>query len=194
MMNMTKWILTLSLAFILLLLLIIGYFYLKVSQYDDTPTQSSHADAGVVLGAALWNGKPSPALVERLEVAAKLYRDKKVEYVIVSGGLEEEGVTEALAMKEYLVQKKVPQDRILLEDQSSNTQQNLENTMKLLTNTQIDNIVIITHDYHMTRALQYAKQTGLKDSLIAPVHSKVLFMPYHKARESLALIKQSLGF
>ncbi|SDY17315.1 YdcF family protein [Thermoactinomyces sp. DSM 45892] len=193
-MTTTKWFLTFSLAFILLLLLIIGYFYLKVSQYDDTPTPSSHADAGVVLGAALWNGKPSPALVERLEVAAKLYQDKKVEYVIVSGGLEKEGVTEALAMKEYLVQKKVPQERVLLEDQSSNTQQNLENTKKLLTGTQIDNIVIITHDYHMTRALQYAKQTGLNDSLIAPVHSEVLFMPYHKARESLALIKQSLGF
>ncbi|TCP67290.1 YdcF family protein [Baia soyae] len=193
-MNTTKWLLTFSLSLILLLLLIIGYFYLKVSQYDDTPTQSSHADAGVVLGAALWNGKPSPALVERLEMAVKLYDDKKVEYLIVSGGLEKEGVTEALAMKEYLVQKKVPQERILLEDQSSNTQQNLENTKKLLAGTQIDHIVIITHDYHMTRALQYAEQTGLKDSLIAPVHSEVLFLPYHKTRESLALIKQSLSF
>ncbi|MDQ0416164.1 uncharacterized SAM-binding protein YcdF (DUF218 family) [Croceifilum oryzae] len=193
-MNTIKWILTLSLFFGLLLFCIIGYFYLKASQYDDTPTPSSHADAGVVLGAALWDGKPSPALVERLEVAVKLYQDQKVDYVIVSGGLEKEGVTEALAMKDYLVQKKIPKERILLEDQSSNTRQNLENTKKLLASTQIDNIVIITHDYHMTRALQYAKQTGLNDSLVAPVHSEVLFLPYHKTRESLALIKQSLGF
>lgn len=193
-MSLTRWLLTITLVFGLILSLIVGYFYLMISEYDDVPTNTPKADAGVVLGAALWDGKPSPALIERLNAAVKLYKDKKVEYLIVSGGLEREGVTEASVMKEYLVKNEVPQERILLEDKSTNTKQNLKNTKELLTGTDLHSITIITHDYHMTRALQYAEQVGLKNPKVAPVHSEVLFMPYHKTRESLALIKQALGF
>lgn len=193
-MNLTRWLLTIALVFGLILSLIVGYFYLTISDYDDVPTNAPQADAGVILGAALWDGKPSPALLERLDAAVKLYKDKKVEYLIVSGGLEREGVTEASVMKEYLVKNDVPQERILLEDKSTNTKQNLRYTKKLLEGTDLHSITIITHDYHMTRALQYAEQVGLKSPLVAPVHSKVLFMPYHKTRESLALIKQAIGF
>lgn len=186
-MNKSTWIL---LGCLLLLLCIsIGYQYRKVSYYDALNSDNMPRDAAIVLGASLWHNKPSPALRERLNKALQLYRMGKIHYFVLAGGLgDDEQQSEAHAMKTYLLQHGVPADKMILEDKSRNTKENLQNTKVILEKKPIDSLYLVTHDYHMYRALIYAKQAGLKVSP-APAHSIVLFTPYHKLRECAALWK-----
>ena len=167
------------------------YLWQWVSRFDHTDPPEEHAQVGIVLGAALWNQQPSPALTERLELALELYRQGKVDYLILSGGLGNNGITEAEGMKNYLVERGVSPAHFFLEDRSSNTRENLLFSAQIIERMQFKKITIITHDYHMVRALNYAKQAGI-EATASPVHSRVLFLPYHKARECLALIKQQV--
>jgi uncharacterized SAM-binding protein YcdF (DUF218 family) len=186
-MNKGTWILLGCL--ILLLCACIVYNYIKVSRYDNWKIDSKHRDAGIVLGAALWDNKPSPALRERLNKALDLYRSGKIDQLILSGGLgNAEQQSEAQAMRTYLMKRGVPSDKMILEDQSHNTKENLRNTYVLLKGKPIESLYLITHDYHMFRAMIYAKQAHLTVTP-APTHSSVLFIPYHKLRECAALWK-----
>lgn len=185
-----KWVIS---GFILFVLLFISFLTLwhLVSQYDQAEPPKEHYQVAIVLGAALWNQQPSPALKERLNLALSLYNQKQVDYLVLSGGLGIGGTTEAEGMKQYLVARGVHPDHLLLEDRSSNTKENLKYTAELLKQHRFKKVVIVSHDYHMYRALNYAEQAGIQASA-APVHSTVLFTPYHKARECLALIKQKV--
>jgi uncharacterized SAM-binding protein YcdF (DUF218 family) len=166
------------------------FLYSVVSMYDKQYADGQRREAAIVLGAALWENNPSPTLRERLDIALQLYRSGKIDIIILSGGLGKWGVkrTEAEAMKEYLHQHNVPAEKMILEKNSHNTKENLQNTAKLLRSTSISNLYLVTHDYHMTRALMYAKQAGLTVSP-APAHTTELFLPYHKLRECIALVK-----
>ncbi|MCH5583408.1 YdcF family protein [Shimazuella sp. AN120528] len=180
------WIL---LGCLLLLCLFITYQYIKVSYYDNQYPDNKKRDAAIVLGASLWHNKPSPALRERLNTALKLYRTGKIDYFILSGGLgDDEQQSEANAMRTYLLEHHVPIDKMILEDKSHNTKENLQNTKAILMGIPIHSLYLVTHDYHMYRALIYARQADLEVSP-APAHSTVLFGPYHKLRECIALWK-----
>jgi uncharacterized SAM-binding protein YcdF (DUF218 family) len=162
-----------------------------VSRYDHAEPSAEHHRIAIVLGAALWDQQPSPALKERLNLALRLYKEKRVDYLLLSGGLGVSGITEAEGMKRYLIAHGVHADHLILEDRSNNTKENLKYAAELLKQSKGEKVALITHDYHMYRALNYARQAGVR-ATPAPVHSQVLFTPYHKARECLALIKQKL--
>ncbi len=167
------------------------YLWEWVSRYDHINPPCEHSKVGIVLGAALWDQQPSPALKERLNLALQLYQSNRVDYLILSGGLGNNGITEAEGMKNYLIEREVSPAHLILEDQSDNTKENLLNSKRVLEKHQWKTVTLITHDYHMVRALNYAKQAGIY-ATASPVHSKVLFLPYHKTRECLALIKQKV--
>jgi uncharacterized SAM-binding protein YcdF (DUF218 family) len=186
-----KWVLTAGTSLVVIGLISFGYLWTLVSRYDHVDPDGQTRQAAIVLGAALWDQQPSPALQERLNQALKLYHDGLVQYIILSGGLGNNGITEAEGMKKYLVDRGVPAEHLILEDRSSNTKENLKFTAEILQKHKWTKLYIVTHDYHMYRALNYARQAGIHASA-APVHSKVLFIPYHKARECLALIKQKV--
>lgn len=176
---------------LLLVLSIIGIFWSSVSQYDDTELPTSSRDAAIVLGAALWSDQPSPALKERLEVAIDLYKKKRVQTLILSGGQGDDTISEAEGMKRYLLKHQIPEDALQLENRSTNTRENLINSKFLFKKNNIDTIYIVTHDYHMKRALSYAKQNGI-NAFPAVAHSTVLFTPFWKARECIALAKEAV--
>lgn len=178
----------------LVLLFIYLYLYIYVSKFDNQKEISQQQTVGIVLGAALWDGVPSPALKERLNKAIELFRRKQVKYLLLSGGLESEQRSEAEAMQEYLVQHGIPKDRLWLEEQSTNTRQNLLFSKKILSQRQTTKAFLITHDFHLARAILYAKQAGLSVEPVA-VHSKVLWpMLYYKTRECFALIQLYLFY
>jgi uncharacterized SAM-binding protein YcdF (DUF218 family) len=181
-----KW--TLIFIPLVIFLLILVLFWNRVSRYDHATIQPRSLPAGLVLGAALWDGRPSPALKERLDLAYQLYREGRVQYLILSGGKGDDGLSEAEGMKRYLADKGVPPDRLLLEDQSRNTAENIANSKGILLERNWEQIHLITHDYHMYRALRLAERAGI-DATPAPVHSRVLFTPFYKVRECLAIIK-----
>lgn len=85
--------------------------------------------AAVILGNRMNDdGSMSGRMLIRLNAALKLYAEKKPDYIIVSGGLANKtaGVTEAAAMKNWLVERGVPSDIIVEEDKSLTTKQNAE--------------------------------------------------------------------
>jgi uncharacterized SAM-binding protein YcdF (DUF218 family) len=168
-----------------------GPFWVQTSRYDDVLVSHQSRDAALVLGAALWDSQPSPALTERLQMALYLYNKGQVQWIICSGGIGDDGISEAKGMKRYLVDRGVPPKDLLLEEESTNTEENLRYSKKLLKPNGIQNIYLVTHDYHMYRALALARNTGIPAEP-APVHSQVLFSPYYKARECLSIIKYYL--
>jgi vancomycin permeability regulator SanA len=71
------------------LILLIGLYFAIMSWqviYVWKTSQGQQSDCIIILGAGVWDGKPSPALQERLDVALQVYKDKLANYIIVSGG------------------------------------------------------------------------------------------------------------
>ncbi|CAM4285814.1 YdcF family protein [Paenibacillus alkaliterrae] len=170
-----------------------GYLLWLINGYD-TSKPLLKADAGIVLGAALWNDVPSPALKERLDFALHLYEVGIVDKLILSGGLGANGSTktEAAGMRDYLVMKGISADKLLLESDATSTYENLRFSQKIANEKKLSKLVVITHDYHAARAKEVAKQLDFEHFQIAATKSKVLNPVYNESREVLAFTKWKL--
>jgi uncharacterized SAM-binding protein YcdF (DUF218 family) len=163
-----------------------GYNWYRIEQTIEG-ANARHATVGIVLGAAVWGEGPSPGLRERLEQAATLYEEGYVSKLLVTGGLGEgKTITEAAVSRNYLVAKGIPEEDILLESKSTSTYENLLYGQQVLEEHHIQDALIISHDYHLARAMIMADSLGIVASPVGTT-SHVLFGPYHKAREVLAL-------
>ncbi len=125
----------------------------------------------IVLGCRVNGDQPSLALMRRIETAADYLLENPSIRVIVAGGQgPDEWITEAEAMKRVLIQMGVSEDRILSEDRSTSTLENLEFSKALLAENGLGNsVIIISEGYHMYRALSIAKRVGLNaEGLASP--------------------------
>ena len=121
----------------------------------------------VVLGAGLYREKVTQMLAWRLDRTVALYfAQEKPAYIIVSGGKGEGGrVSEAEAMKAYLIEEYIPENHILIEDESHSTYENLMNTKQILldkSSFRSENMTIVTSQFHILRALRFAQILKLK--------------------------------
>jgi uncharacterized SAM-binding protein YcdF (DUF218 family) len=167
-----------------------GYLLWLINGYPiDKPL--AKADAGIVLGAALWNDVPSPALKERLDFAYQLYAAGTVDKLILSGGLDANGstLTEAEGMRNYLVAKGISDDKLLLEDKATSTYENLGYSKQIAEQNKLNTLMIITHDYHAARSKEIAKKLDFKQFQVAATKSLVLNPVYNESREVLAFTK-----
>jgi vancomycin permeability regulator SanA len=108
------------------------------------------AEYAVVLGnQVLVSGQPSKRLVARLDKAIEIYNNNKVLAIIVSGGFGKEGFDEATVMKKYLIQHRIPVNKIITDSNGNNTYLTAENTKNLIgTNT---SIIVVSQLYHLAR-------------------------------------------
>ncbi|WP_168122675.1 YdcF family protein [Paenibacillus sp. HB172176] len=180
---------------LLALLVWCGYMLWLIQDYKAMNVYP-HADAGIVLGAALWNDEPSPALRERLDYAIALYEQGAFDKLILSGGHGGliSQLTEAEGMKAYLVSRGIPENALLLENEAKDTYQNLLFSSKIAMAEDLHSFIIITHKYHAERAGEMASYIGLESFEVAGVKSKVLNPYYHHTREILALTKWKLDY
>ena len=122
----------------------------------------------VVLGNKLDNNKPSNTLIERLNGAIELSNKYPRAQIVVTGGLTSgNSITEAEVMKNYLIDNGISEDRIITEDQSDDTRENMANTKDLIE--EGDTVIIVTNSFHMVRALMYAKAYSFADVYGYPV-------------------------
>lgn len=132
--------------------------------YYGNLTPSQHGDVIVVLGAGLRNGNEiSASLQYRLDEAVSLHKKTPETMIVVSGGQgSDETISEAFAMRQYLITQGVKEDLILLEDKSTNTSENLQFTRNVLDEHGIpsNRISLITNDFHMYRAMLLAQANG----------------------------------
>lgn len=125
-------------------------------------------DTVIVHGCALIRGdQVSRILANRLDLGLKLYRKSgEKALMVVSGGKgNDETVSEAAAMRAYLMEKGVPKEQILLEDQSHSTRENLSfSDQLLLERGGGGKIALVTSGYHVFRCLWIAKKLSFKCS------------------------------
>lgn len=128
--------------------------------------------AAIVLGAAQYNGQPSPVLRGRLDHAAELYFDGTVDVLVVTGGNQEGDITtEAKAGYDYLRERAgVPDEQLRLEVDGKSTYESLAATARFLAREGITEVVIVTDPYHARRAQLVAEEVGLS-SQVSPTEA-----------------------
>ncbi len=153
----------------------------------------------VILGCQVMPWGPSTLLQDRMDKALDYLGEHPDMTVVVSGGQgSNEHMTEAQAMHDYLVEHGVPANRILQEDQSHNTWQNLSYTRELLEEEGYDmtnGIVVVSNGFHLTRVrMLWGRiwKEGYDLSTLAAPSSHVPSRLKMYVREPLALVKSFL--
>lgn len=125
--------------------------------------------AVIVLGAAVWpDGQPSPTLRRRAEWGARVFRTDAADLVIASGGLGRHPPSEAEVIRRILIDHGVPPDRILREDRSTNTDQNLRFSTTLPGARDVTRWIVVSDHYHATRIRLIAARLGLTVETSSP--------------------------
>ena len=131
---------------------------------------AGEADYAIVLGMALEHEKPAPDLIRRLDTAQKYLEEHPDATLILTGGnAGESGLTEAAVMFDTLLERGIPADKMLLEDEAADTRENFRKTAEFLDPGQP--VVLISSNYHMDRAVRIAGEAGFTKCLRLPASS-----------------------
>ena len=130
---------------------------------DDSFLQSrSTVDAIVVLGAAQYDGRPSPQLRARLDHVVTLWNLPVAPVVVVTGGKQTgDRFTEAEASRDYLVSRGLPVEVIVIESRGESTYQSLEAVRDEARVNQWQRVVLVSDPYHLKRAQLVAAELGM---------------------------------
>jgi len=159
--------LTYKTIFVLFILMgvIIASIPLSFILYQGKHSTPKKSDVLIVLGCQLWGENPSPSLVYRLDKALEVYKEGLTDYIIVSGAQgPDEPMSEASAMKKYLIDKGVDPQIIILEENSFNTYQNIKFSKDIMDEKGFESAIIVTNDFHISRSLMIAKKLGINAS------------------------------
>ncbi len=119
-------------------------------------------DAAIVLGAATADGVVSPVYRERINHGIWLYENGYVDYLILTGGTGDGNTTsDALAAKNYAIDMGIPAHNIFIEEQSTITEENLQNAKKIMDENALETAIIVSDPLHMKRAMLMAKDYGI---------------------------------
>ena len=120
------------------------------------------ADAAVVLGAAVWDDRPSPVFVERINHAVELYKRGQVDKLILTGGVGvADAQAESVVAREYAVGQGVVATDILIETESHITYENLLSAKSIMEKNRIGRILVVSDPLHMRRAITMAHDLGI---------------------------------
>jgi uncharacterized SAM-binding protein YcdF (DUF218 family) len=153
--------------------------------YFGENSKPQHSDCIIVLGCGVYGTVLSPFLLWRTEHGLMLYKKGYGKYIIVSGGKGPgEEISEAEAMKRYLLSKGVDASKILVEDKSGSTIANLINSRAIMRKRNLNTAVIVSNKFHLKRASLMAK-----DEKISASYSGV-FVSTHKFYEVKGYIRE----
>jgi uncharacterized SAM-binding protein YcdF (DUF218 family) len=143
---------------------VVLYYVVTLAQvvYTGRQHSSDPVDAIVVLGAAQYDGEPSPQLRARLDHAVTLWTEGVSTNVMVTGGkLPGDRFTEAEASRAYLIDRGVPDSAILLENEGRSTYDSLESASAILLAAGLDDVVLVSDAFHLKRSALIADGFGL---------------------------------
>lgn len=177
----------------LALIVLVSFFIVEVLMIVEGSRKTvDKVDYVIVLGARLYGEKPSPALLERLKVAKEYLSENKDVKVIVSGGQGmDEDISEAQAMKKYLVDNGIDKDSVIIEDKSTSTFENLQFSLekiKQLDDKENVKVLLATNKYHIFRAKFLAKRLGMIPYGL-PAKTPISIVVPQYIREYFAVIK-----
>jgi uncharacterized SAM-binding protein YcdF (DUF218 family) len=162
-------------AWSLLATFVAGSVYYAITLYQvHTTGQSDHAgpsDAIVVMGAAQYDGTPSPLLQARLDHALLLWGQGYAPLMVVTGGNQPgDRFTEASASTAYLVERGVPADAILEETEGQSSFGSLEAVAQLLEDRGVRRVLLVSDPFHSLRIELTAEELGL-DAEVSPTRT-----------------------
>jgi len=166
-----RWLLA-PIALVVLVVAYVGGTFLQVWQASSRDG-ARDSEAIVVLGAAQYNGRPSPALRNRLDHALDLYDQGLASMIVVTGGRQEgDRFTEATAGYNYLRTQGVPDQAIRKEVQGHTTYESLAAVARFLRTEDINDVILVSGPAHTKRLSGIANDVGL-DAAISPSDGSV---------------------
>lgn len=143
----------------------------------------------VVLGCSVKGERPSTILWERIRAAYRYLSENPEAVCVLSGGQGKgEAISEAECMYRYLTDMGIDGERLLIEDASTTTEENLRFSMELLKERGIEGeITIVTSEFHEYRANAMAKRLGIV-SYSTPSHTFLLYLPTYYVRELYGIL------
>ncbi len=144
-------------------------------------------DCVLVLGAGLKaDGTPSHMLEDRIKVGVEALNATGADYILMSGDHSDVYYNEPLAMKKYAMEMGVPEEKILMDGKGYSTNESLTRADKIYN---FDNIVVITQEYHLYRALYIADMCDIEavgvSADLRPYRNQIM----REVREILARVK-----
>ncbi|CAN5744246.1 YdcF family protein [soil metagenome] len=123
------------------------------------------ADAIVVLGAAQYDGEPSPVFEARLDQAEYLYSEDLAPHIVVTGGKQEgDRFSESEVGRDYLMTQGVPEESILSEDEGRTTLESLTNVHDMAADHDIDTVLLVSDPLHSERIKAIATDLGFDEA------------------------------
>lgn len=149
------------------------------------------ADYLIVLGARIRGETPSLALQYRLDKAYEYLNENKETKAVLTGGQGPgESITEAEAMKRYLLGKGIEGERLVLEDKATDTDENLAYAFKIIDEEKEDaSITVVTSSFHVLRSKMIAKDLGREVSGIG-ARTLPYLIPTYYLREFFAVVEE----
>lgn len=155
----------------------------------SVPSEEKETDAVIVLGAGVSNGQVSPTLQYRLDAAYDYALKYPDALVVVSGGKGSlSSSSEAEVMKDYLAARGLKEERIILEERSQSTYQNLKYSKEILDNLLGEDytVTVATSKFHTYRARRIALDMGM-DACALPAQTLWYMVPNNYLREYLSI-------
>jgi uncharacterized SAM-binding protein YcdF (DUF218 family) len=161
--SLTGDLIRLGLAYILGAALLAGYASFRIWQVGEREEQGRPVDAIVVLGAAQYDGRPSPLFRSRLDHAVGLYLNGVAPYLVLTGGQAAgDRISEAEVALAYAEDRGVPSGRILVERTGLDTLESLRNVAGLMRERGLGSALFVSDRTHMLRVLRIAEDLGLE--------------------------------
>lgn len=161
--------------------------------YFKGKSKDADKDVIIVLGCRVKWDKPSLSLIKRVDAAYDFLIKNPKALAILSGGQgSDEAMSEAECMKRLLLEKGINKSRLILEDKSTTTDENIAFSLKLINSLGLDkNVAIATSEYHQLRASMICKRYGLNAT---PQSSKTKLTILHVflIREIFGIIKEMM--
>ncbi|MHB1139054.1 MAG: YdcF family protein [Microthrixaceae bacterium] len=157
----SRWPLRIVGAVVAAVVLYVGVTALQVVMASRTDERGP-ADAIVVLGAAQYDGRPSPALQRRLDHALTLYRDGVASQIVLTGSKQpDDRFTEAFAGYKYLIEAGVPESDLRLVDDGASTYESLAAAQRVLLAEDERQVTLVSDRFHNRRLQSIASELGL---------------------------------
>jgi len=176
-----------------LLLLLVACWALTLAAvaFYGRREEARTADVIVVLGAAQYNGHPSPVLEARLDHAVDLYRRGIAKTLIMTGGQAPgDTVSEAVVGRRYAVRKGVPRGAILVETTGMTTRESMEAVGRLMHARRMGTAVLVSDPFHMLRLKLLARRMGVKGYTSPTRTSPISRNP---SQERMFILRESVG-
>ncbi|MBW7849735.1 MAG: YdcF family protein [Rhodospirillales bacterium] len=171
---------------------------------DQPPSACPPADAAIVLGAAVAaDGSPTAALTRRARHGAAVTLAGKARFLLLSGGGLRDRPSEASVMRRLALSEGVEENKILLEEQSRNTLENVTNSLEILAAQGWRRVLVVSDLYHLPRALytfrrfgvsalgEWPREGGPVAHGLRPWLREAAAVPLHLARTEWAIIRRT---